>query len=127
MCKYTYKQPHLRGDKGKMNDIDRDEKGRFAKGRKKTGGREKGKVYINDRLQKMLREKDPKTQMRYIDTLAEKILAQALADNDRVLIELWRMVDGMPKQKVDFGCKDGVNINIRFMDAEGLRDEKKTR
>ena len=101
--------------------MERDEKGKFVKGHTRLGGRQKNVVYISDRVRKILDKKDKKTQMRYIDAVAHKIVKEALGDSERLLVELWHMVDGMPKQKVDVESEGGINININFTDADDER------
>jgi len=90
-------KPEIRG---KIEE--RDEKGRYIKGKEKTGGKEKGTISITSafkrKLQQISKEKGKENLAEFIET----IWNMATKDRNEAMIKLiCNYVEGMPKQALD--------------------------
>lgn len=108
--------------------MDRDKQGKFTPGHSGVGGgRKKGSLSLTDEIKRQLAKVDEKTKKRNIEILAVNILQGALAGDTRLMIELWNMIDGKPRQALDVGGDNAVKIeieHIRIADASDVIDNK---
>ena len=81
---------------------DRLPNGTFAKGREKTGGREKGVRNLTTKVREALEKIADGKDYTYEEALIKAILKKAIVDQDVAIIRLiWNYLDGMPLQKTD--------------------------
>jgi len=100
--KVNMENPQVRGDLE-----DRDEKGRFIKGREKTGGRIKGSISIKTEIIKRL-EDNPEELKEVVEYFIK---------NNREL--MWQMIEGRPPQNLDLtsGGKSFIKPTQEEIDA----------
>ncbi len=109
-----------------MNEI-LDERGKFAKGHKKVGGRTKGTGSLNDEIRKILENQIEKNFPEFVDNpqfvkkkakvvLAQKMIGDAIKGNTLMQMHINNQIDGRAKQQIDVGGTDTpIQINVKHI------------
>ena len=87
---------------GEIQDIVRDEKGRFIEGHSgNPAGKPRGTVSITTEIRNKLSEIPVGQKSTYLELLISRILKQAVVEGNEQMIKLiWNYIEGMPEHRI---------------------------
>ena len=101
---------------GKIQEIKRDDKGRFKEGQSgNPAGKPKGSLSLTAMIKKKLESMSPDEKRTALEMLAENIIQDALESNNKMRQLIWNYLDGMPKQTISHGLEEeleGIEVKI---------------